>query len=59
MAREIAEMKRRYQDARVRALKEKQDVTKVKVPNKKVVPVEKVEKDKTKETKLAFLFAID
>lgn len=57
LAREISEMKRRYQDARVKALKEKKDVTKVKVP-RKAVPVQKVETDKRKKEKLAFVFAI-
>ena len=39
--REVSDMKKRFQDARVKALKEKKDVAKVKVP-KKNIPIDKI-----------------
>ena len=56
--REVSDMKKRFQNARVKALKEKKDVSKVKVP-KKNIPIDKVEATKRKEKKLAFIFDSD
>ena len=53
--REVSDMKKRFQNARVKALKEKKDVSKVKVP-KKNIPIDKIEANKRKEKKLAFIF---
>ena len=47
-------MKKRFLEARVKALKEKKDVAKVKVPKKRVA-IEKTEADNRKKKKLAFL----
>ena len=52
--REVHEMKKRFLEAKVRAVKNKEDVLKVKAPKKRVA-IEKVESDNRKKKKLAFL----
>jgi hypothetical protein len=48
-------MKKRFLNARVKALKEKTDVSKLKVPKKNIL-IDKIEANKRKEKKLAFIF---
>jgi hypothetical protein len=50
---EVQEMKKRFLEAKVKAVKLKEDVSKVKAPKKRVA-IEKVESDDRKK-KLAFL----
>ena len=51
---EVQEMKKRFLEAKVKAVKLKEDVSKVKPPKKRVA-IEKVESDDRKKKKLAFL----
>ena len=51
---EVQEMKKRFLEAKVKAVKLKEDVSKVKAPKKRVA-IEKVESDDRKKKKLAFL----
>jgi hypothetical protein len=49
-------MKKRYQEAKVKAVKQKQEISKMKVA-KQIIAIEKVEVDNTKKRKLAFLLS--
>lgn len=55
LKKEITDMKRKFQDARVRALKNKEDMTEVKVPKKRIA-IEKLDETERKKKKLQFVF---
>ena len=56
LVKEVSDMKRRFQEARVKALKEGKEVAKVKVPKKRVGIEKASEAVIGKQKKLAFLF---
>ena len=60
LMKEVAEMKRRYQESVVKAVKRGEDVKKVKVPKKRIGIEKEAESEMTrKKQKLAFVFASD
>ena len=54
LQKEIADMKKRFQEARVAAIKENKDIKQVKIPKKRI-SIEKVDNNDLKKKKLAFL----